>query len=75
MEDPFKVLGLSRDATETQIEEAFRRLSKEFHPDMPGGDDTVGLTAARVDALELSKTRRALALSAPRAHREPAGSR
>lgn len=32
-EDPYKILGLSPDATEKQIKTGYRRLAKKFHPD------------------------------------------
>jgi DnaJ-class molecular chaperone len=31
--DPYKILGVARDATPGDIKKAFRRLSSEFHPD------------------------------------------
>jgi DnaJ-class molecular chaperone len=37
-EDPYVVLGLSRDATEQQIRAAYRKLAKSFHPDLNPGD-------------------------------------
>ena len=33
MKDPYKVLGLSSNATEAQIKEAYRELAKKYHPD------------------------------------------
>ncbi len=36
--DYYKILGLERDATESQIKRAFRKLSKKFHPDLNKGD-------------------------------------
>src|SRR5215211_7845841 len=31
--DPYEVLGVGRDADETQLKKAFRRLARELHPD------------------------------------------
>ena len=31
--NPYKVLGISRDATEDQIREGFKKRSKKYHPD------------------------------------------
>ena len=33
VDDPYKILGIQRDATEKQVKDAFWRLSKEWHPD------------------------------------------
>lgn len=37
-DDPYKILGLQRGATEDDIRRAFRRLAKELHPDVNPGD-------------------------------------
>lgn len=37
-EDPYKVLGVARDATAEQIRRAYRRLAKQLHPDLNPGD-------------------------------------
>lgn len=31
--DPYKVLGVSYDATEDEIKKAYRALSRKYHPD------------------------------------------
>src|ERR687885_695118 len=36
--DPYEVLGVPRDADETQIKKAFRRLARELHPDVNKND-------------------------------------
>jgi molecular chaperone DnaJ len=36
--DPYEVLGVTRDADETQIKKAFRRLARELHPDVNKDD-------------------------------------
>ena len=33
MSDPYKVLGLTRNATEDEIKKAYRTLSRKYHPD------------------------------------------
>jgi DnaJ-like protein len=46
--DPYAVLGVSRDATVTQIAQARRRLSRQYHPDVNGAPDA----AARFDEVQ-----------------------
>jgi molecular chaperone DnaJ len=36
--DPYEVLGIARDADETQIKKAFRKLARELHPDVNAHD-------------------------------------
>ena len=33
MSDPYKVLGVSRDATDEEVKKAYRQLSRKYHPD------------------------------------------
>lgn len=33
MSDPYKVLGISRDATDEEIKKAYRDMSRKYHPD------------------------------------------
>jgi len=38
MKDLYKTLGVAEDADEAAIKKTYRKLAKEFHPDITGGD-------------------------------------
>ena len=36
--DPYEILGVKRDASQRDIQNAFRKLAKKYHPDLNPGD-------------------------------------
>ena len=50
MRDPYKILGVGRDATAAQIKKAFRRLAKAHHPDSNANDPKAQEKFAEINA-------------------------
>lgn len=36
--DPYQTLGVKKDASQDEIQKAYRRLAKKLHPDLNPGD-------------------------------------
>jgi DnaJ-class molecular chaperone len=36
--DPYKTLGVAKDASQADIQKAYRRLAKKLHPDLNPGN-------------------------------------
>lgn len=50
IEDPYKVLGVDRNATDEEIKQAYRRLAKKYHPDLNPGDQEAARRMQEVNA-------------------------
>ena len=50
IEDPYKVLGLTPDASDEDVKRAYRRLAKKYHPDLNPGDQEAARKMQEVNA-------------------------
>ncbi|MBQ3419832.1 MAG: J domain-containing protein [Erysipelotrichaceae bacterium] len=50
MTDPYTVLGVSKDASEEQIKDAYRKLAKKYHPDLNPNNEEAASKMKEINA-------------------------
>jgi molecular chaperone DnaJ len=50
IDDPYKILGVSPDASDEEIKRAYRRLAKQYHPDLNPGDENAAKMMQKINA-------------------------
>ncbi|MDG3006487.1 J domain-containing protein [Paludisphaera mucosa] len=64
--DPYKVLGVTSEASLQEIREAYRAKTKKYHPDVGGEDWTFRILSQAYELLSTNRVMRATHAEAPR---------
>ena len=50
-EDPYRVLGVSKDSSEAEIKRSYRKLARQYHPDRNPDDAAAAPSAFKRSSL------------------------
>ena len=57
MQNPYDTLGVSRDSTDTEIKQAYRKLAKKYHPDAGGDQKRFAEISSAYDSIKDAEAR------------------